>query len=338
MRYYLTVEKETAEGIVTERVALTSKQAWSAYNAAQAQEIRLFDELLQDLVSVIPEPEREGAGRPPLPLRDQLFCAIQKVYSQLSSRRAKSLFDNAADRGQISKPPHFNASTKLLNREDVTAILHELVNRTALPLAELERDFAVDSTGFRTSTFGAYCTEKHSVKRRNIWLKAHFMSGVKTNIVTDVIITDAGGADVTQFTPLVKATAAVGFNIEEVSADKAYSSRANHEVVGEVGGQAFIPFKNNTTGKSGGSALWRKAYILFKLQEDEFNEHYHKRSNVESTIGAIKQKFGETLKSRNTTAQVNELLCKTIAYNITVLIHEMFEHGVNVDFQSLANL
>ena len=26
--------------------------------------------------------------------------------------------------------------------------------------------------------------------------------------------------------------------------------------------------------------------------------------------------------------RVNELLCKTIAYNITVLIHEIFEHGI----------
>ena len=62
------------------------------------------------------------------------------------------------------------------------------------------------------------------------------------------------------------------------------------------------------------------------------NLGYHKRSNVESTFGAIKQKFGETLRSKNTTAQINELLCKIIAYNITVLIHEMFEHGIVVDF------
>ncbi len=28
-------------------------------------------------------------------------------------------------------------------------------------------------------------------------------------------------------------------------------------------------------------------------------EHYHKRSNAESTFSAIKKKFGETLKSKN---------------------------------------
>ena len=47
---------------------------------------------------------------------------------------------------------------------------------------------------------------------------------------------------------------------------------------------------------------------------------------------AIKQKFGETLKSKHWTAQVNELLCKIIAYNITVLIHEMFNSNIKPDF------
>lgn len=61
------------------------------------------------------------------------------------------------------------------------------------------------------------------------------------------------------------------------------------------------------------------------MHKDEFMEQYHKRSNVESTFHAIKQKFGETIKAKNRLAQENELLCKVIAYNLTVLIHEMNE-------------
>ena len=48
----------------------------------------------------------------------------------------------------------------------------------------------------------------------------------------------------------------------------------------------------------------------------------------------VKAKFGEKLKSKNFTAQKNELLCKFIAHNIVVLIHEMYELGVKVDFQT----
>ena len=79
-------------------------------------------------------------------------------------------------------------------------------------------------------------------------------------------------------------------------------------------------------------------HIYFQLHKDEFLEHYHKRSNVESTFGAIKKKFGESVKSKNRVAQENELLCKIIAYNITVLIHEMIQLNGTSDFLSFNGL
>ena len=57
-RYYLEIRQETTDGIKTERIPLTYKQAWSAYNAAQTQEIELFDQLLKELVSTVSEPEQ----------------------------------------------------------------------------------------------------------------------------------------------------------------------------------------------------------------------------------------------------------------------------------------
>ena len=53
---------------------------------------------------------------------------------------------------------------------------------------------------------------------------------------------------------------------------------------------------------------------------------------MESTFHAIKRKLGETVQSKNRIAQENEMLCKIIAYNITVLIHSMIELGVTPDF------
>ncbi len=61
-------------------------------------------------------------------------------------------------------------------------------------------------------------------------------------------------------------------------------------------------------------------------------EHYHKRSNVETTFHMLKMKFGDKLKSKNPVAQENELLCKVIAHNIVVLIHEMHELGITPSF------
>jgi transposase len=329
-RYYLEIEKDTPTGTVTEKVHLTYTQAWNAYNAAQKAEVNLFDDLLKDLVKAIPEPV-QTMGRPRLSIHETLFCAIQKVYSQLSSRRAHSLFENATEKGQINHAPYFNAPSTLFNNPDMTPILHELVTLSALPVAGIENDFSVDSTGFRTTTFSAYNGMKHGQTKEHRWVKAHLCAGVKTNIVAAVAITDENGGDSPQFGPLVRKTAE-GFTINEVSADMAYSSRNNLDTVGSIGAASYVPFKKNATGRAGGSALWKKMYHYFQLNRDDFMVHYHKRSNIEATNAATKRKFGETLKSKNPTAQVNELLAKIVAYNLTVVIHEMYENGINPDF------
>ena len=333
-RYYLEVQKETPSGIVTEKVHLTYTQAWNAYNEAQKSEIKLFDELLKDLVQAIPEPEQQTMGRPRLSIHENLFCAIQKVYSQLSSRRAYGLFQNATEKGQIDHVPNFNAPSNLFKNPEMTPILHELVTLSALPVAGLETDFSVDSTGFRTTTFSAYNGVKHGQKKEHQWVKAHLCAGVKTNVVAAVSITDSDGGDSPQFGPLIRKTSE-GFTINEVSADMAYSSRLNLQLAANAGGKAYIPFKKNATGKAGGSTLWKKMYHYFQLNREEFMEHYHKRSNIEATNAAIKRKFGETLKSKNPTAQVNELLAKIVAYNLTVVIHEMSENGIEPSFLRL---
>jgi len=332
-RYYLEIEKDTPTGTVTEKVHLTYTQAWNAYNEAQKAEVNLFDELLKDLVKAIPEPE-QTMGRPRLSIHETLFCAIQKVYSQLSSRRAYSLFENATEKGQIEHTPDFNVPSKLFKNPEMTPILHELVTLSALPVAGIENDFSVDSTGFRTTTFNAYNGMKHGQKKEHQWVKAHLCAGVKTNIVAAVAITDSNGGDSPQFAPLVKKTAE-GFTINEVSADMAYSSRLNLHLAANAGGKAYIPFKKSATGRAGGSALWKKMFHYFQLNRDDFMEHYHKRSNIEATNAAIKRKFGETLKSKNPVAQVNELLAKIIAYNLTVVIHEMYENGIQPEFLQL---
>ncbi len=200
-----------------------------------------------------------------------------------------------------------------------------------MPVAGIDVDFAVDSTGFRTTQFNAYSGAKHGQKKEHQWVKAHLCAGGKTNTVAAVAITDSIGGDSPQFGPLVKKTSE-GFTINEVSADMAYSSRLNLRLVANEGGKAFHPVQKECDGKIKGSSLRSKMYHYFQINRDDFMEHYHKRSNIEATNAAIKRKFGETLKSLNPIAQVNELLAKIIAYNPTVVIHEMYENGIQPEF------
>jgi transposase len=332
---YFVRESVDEEGnkVVEKVVRVTYSQNWKAYNESQTQEITLFDQLLKDLVKSIDDPEGEGRrGRPQLSLTDELFCAIQKVYSQLSQRRAHTLYRNAEEREQVRHAPHFNAVGKLLNREEVTPILHELLTLSSLPLKGVETNFAPDSSGFRTSQFNQYGVEKYGTKKEHRWVKAHILTGTKTNIIASARITEGDANDSPYFKPMVEEAHKNGFNIDEVEADKAYCSRANYNLVDEIGATAYIPFKSNATGRSGGSRVWNKMYHYFQMNREEFLEHYHQRSNVETTIMMVKTKFGDKLKSKNWTAQKNELLCKLIAHNIVVVIHEMHELGISPDF------
>ena len=73
-------------------------------------------------------------------------------------------------------------------------------------------------------------------------------------------------------------------------------------------------------------------FHYFQFQRDEFLTHYHKRSNVESTFSMIKRKFGDFVRSKTDTAMINEALCKLVAHNIVVLIHEIHELGIEATF------
>jgi hypothetical protein len=174
---------------------------------------------------------------------------------------------------------------------------------------------------------------KHEGKER-IWRKIHLTCGVRTNVITAVNITPGSCGDSPEFEGLVKETSKV-FKIEEVSADKAYSSKANLEAVKELGAIPFIPFKSNAT-KSVGCKIWREMYKFYTVYPQAFNYHYHKRSNVETTFHMLKRKFGNHLRSKSETGQTNELLAKCLCHNLCVLIQEAYELGISIDFEKCA--
>jgi transposase len=104
----------------------------------------------------------------------------------------------------------------------------------------------------------------------------------------------------------------------------------NHKAIAAIGGTAFIPFKSNHNGARGG--IWEKAYHFYNLHRDEFNQHYHKRSNVESAIWMIKSKFDGHVRSKTETAAANEVYCKILCHNICVLIQSIYELGIAPEF------
>lgn len=340
------IQRETrADGTIelTESITLTQtttvaprptyKQNWPAYNQAQTQEKTRLQQLLFELCQGIEQPATEkprGRGRPKNLVRDMAFGMALKVYTGFSARRAQTDLDEAHAKGYLTKSPHYNSVLAAFEDPELTPVLKRLIVESSLPLKEIEECFAVDSTGFTCRRFDRWFDHKYGkyVKQHN-WVKVHLATGVKTNVVTAVEVLGKYSSDSPQFSPLVNATAE-NFSVREVSADKEYLSLENVETVNRVGGMSYIAIKQNTTGAVGG--IFEQMYHRYCLDRETYMAHYHKRSNVESTVSMIKAKFGDSVRSKTDTAMTNEALAKILCHNLCCLIQSAFELGVEAKF------
>ena len=318
-------------------------QNWPAYNEAQTREKLLFMDILGELCSYISTEERpRSAGRPKAPLSEMVFSCVTKVYEQLSSRRANSDLEIARKMGYLDHVPHFNTVLKYFNDPQLVPILTNLIQLSALPLKDFETTFAVDASGLSSAFYSRWLDHRFGYSgdkkvRIHDWRKIHLICGVKSNIVTHIVVTDGYGAEFPVFPELVRETAK-NFKIREVCADKGYSGRENMQVVLDIGAFPYILFRSNSTGKARGNMAWRKLFLYFQLHKEEFMQHYHRRSNAESTFSMLKRKFQGKLMLKNEIGQTNEALAKVLCHNITVLIHEAFEGNAKIHFQELAHL
>jgi transposase len=316
------------------RIQPDYSQKWTAYNKSQTSEKAVFLGLLSELTRETQEPEN-ATGRPALNLGDMLFACVFKVYSQMSSRRFTTDLKDAQVKGYINEAPHYNSLCRYMEKTSLTHYLEMLVEETSKPLASLETDFAVDSTGLQTSNSVTWNRAKYQdtvmLKKKN-WVKVHCCIGVKTNVITGVEITDKTGHDTSSFLPVLEATRK-NFAVKEVSADAAYTS-SKHFAYAELHGiSAYIDFKDRATGKGSlTNSAWKRMFHYYNLNRTEFIQHYGKRNNVETTFHMLKSKFGSMLKSKTFEAQKNEALCKVICHNISCLIHSMNEFGITPGF------
>jgi transposase len=319
-------------------IGSTYAQDWPAYNEAQTQEKLMFLDILGELCSYVLS-EKQTMGRPKVPLPEMVFSCVSKVYEQLSSRRANSDLEIAKKMGYLQNTPHFNTVLKYFNDPQLTPILTNLIQLSALPLKDFETTFAVDASGLSSAFYSRWLDHRFGYQGENVkihdWLKIHLICGVKSNIVTHIVVTDGYRQDSPIFPELVRETAK-NFRIKEVCADKGYSGRECVRAAFDVGAFPYIPFKSGSTGRARGCMVWRKLYHYFQLHKEEFMQHYHQRSNAESTFSMLKRKFQGKLMLKNEIGQTNEALAKVLCHNITVLIHEAFEGNAKIQFSELA--
>jgi len=308
--------------------------SWHNYNESQTQEKALFVNILNDLCDLIEEQPHNNVGRKPAKTRDVVFALAMKEYLNTSSRRVQSDLKLFKEVGFISSEIPFNTLLDHFERRELKAILRELIEISALPLKQIELDFAIDSTGFSTSRYKTFFNMKHMGEGRwRQYRKCHAVCGVKTNIITSVDITEGYVNDQTQFIPLANDTAR-NFEIRDFCADKGYLSSKHFALIKELGGQAYIPFKKNTSGNCSDNhrSYFKTAFKFFKANREQYLEHYHKRSNIESSFSMIKRRFGNNVKCKKEISQDNEILGKVLAHNICVLVQEIFLNKIEINF------
>jgi len=315
---------------------------WHNYNESQTKEKALFVNILGDLCNLLEEPQHNSVGRKPTKTRDIIFAMAIKQYLNLSSRRLQSDLKLFKEAGFIDSEIPFNTLLDHFERPELKEILKGLIEVSALPLKQIERDFAIDSTCFGTSRYTTYFDVRWKNKKiikGKLWRKCHAVCGVKTNVITSIDITKGNVHDNKLFEPLAKDTAR-NFTIREFSADKAYLAGKNFALIKELGGQAFIPFKSNTTASSHSPSKYRnyfkQANKFFKEHKEEYLDRYHKRSNIESTFSMIKRRFGNNVKCKKEISLDNEILAKVLAHNICVLVQEIFLNKIDVDFNRIS--
>jgi hypothetical protein len=177
--------------IVTEAVRLTYAQNWPAYNRAQTAERDRVQVLLRDLCNGIVAPPGKGRGRPRLPLSDVVYGATMKVYGLKSGRRSMSDLRACEERGFMDHAPSYNSTFRYLENPELRPILSQLVSESARPLAAIESDFAIDSTGFSTQTYSRWFDYRYGKEKSfQRFVKCHASVGVKTCVVADAQVTE----------------------------------------------------------------------------------------------------------------------------------------------------
>lgn len=315
---------------VIQKVRKTYGQAWPQYNAAKTREKLVAEGLLLELLDHLEEPKHQ-IGRKPFSVRDRLLCMFIYAYGGYSSRRAMSDVEIARRRGLLSVTPHFNSVLNMFRDISLTKTLFTLLELSSLPLRQFEESFSIDASGFTSSYYERWLDVRtEHLSKRKKWVKLNLVVGNRTNIVTSVLVSDGSTHESRGLPELVQKTSRF-FKIKDFCADKGYSSRQNLAAIAGIGAIPFIPFKSNTSGKARGSSLWKTMYDYFTDHQEDFLKHYHRRSNAETAFSMIKKNFRNHLRMKSFTGQVNELLVKCLCHNLSVLVQESFELGLNIN-------
>lgn len=307
---------------------------------ANVNEIRDVPYLLTHLCRIITGPEWKGFGPVPLPYRDRLYCVILTEFFTHSVPRSEPHYQDARDKGHITRAPSFNSVYDYYDDRVTTGFLHKLLRISGKVLKEYDTDVLMDGTHFVTEERLHYADDEkyknhYSVKKAGgfRYLMAHFLGGPMTHGVF------AAAVDVcldkwfrpshdSKFTEiLLQRAKSNGFDFRgaEVWGDKGYAGGKNKVLIESLGAKPMITAKD---GKKHSHPHGDPRLCGC--------EGCYKRNQIETIHSMIKQIMGEKVFSKNEVSLENEVLARVVAHNLRVIQQAMIAWDIPVDFEAVA--
>ncbi len=307
-------------------------QDWRVYYQACRTEKLMFFRIIKDAVDYLVVENKYSYGRPSAFFSDIIKSICIKSYHNISTWRLESELRLAKSMGIINHVYKKSCISKYMNSEDVKKVLHELYKTIAEPLIPIETQYAADATGIgNTYKAKKWIDVRLDKQEHRQYNKLHILSGTITNIIISARVTEGTRHESPIFKDLI-----IGINrfrVKEISADAGYLSRKNCELIQDAGAVPYILPKKNTTAYSKGSGTaWQHMIRMWKNHQMLFAQHYHRRSNVESTFGMFKRKWGDFCRCKLPITQENEILARIICHNAAVLSEAMLGNDLEPKF------
>lgn len=235
------------------------------------------------------EQPTQSSGRPKLPLSDMVYASILKVYVNKSGRKASSDISRAK---LLRVIPHHNTISRYLGLSELTPILDRLITLAASPLMPMESKFNHSVSSFSTTTYLPK-PKAYGAKPPQRWVICSALVGATTNLVSLVETTSAYVGSPTEIPELIS--------------------------------KVLVPTARKIDTDLNTLVMWKRLCSELHQSSSKVNL----KPNRGSAFSVIKEGFGGSVKSKDEIAQVNEILCKIVAYNLGILATQVRNLGMN---------
>jgi IS5 family transposase len=177
-----------------------------------------------------------------------------------------------------------------------------------------------DSTGLKVFGEGEWKVRQHGYSKRRTWRKLHLGINEATGEIVAAVLTTNDISDGEVLPDLIEQ---IDAPLEQGSADGAYDSFENYDLLHSRGAKATIPPRKNSKPRAHGNCkdppLIRDEVVreIRKLGRAEWKRQsgYHRRSLAETTMFRVKRIFGDRLHAILFENQAIEAFIKCNALN-----------------------